>query len=128
MRNLKMHTRRGVQVPREPPQLAAPHPLPVTMAFIYEGLKRLRAVNALSQVHALEVGRKGWGVATRCGEGVGGGGGCASAARAAAARGAAPAPSHNGVYLRGAEAIASCECTIAGEGRQGEGVGVGEER
>jgi hypothetical protein len=39
-----------VKVPREPPQLAAPHPLPVTMAFIYEGLKRLRAVNALSQV------------------------------------------------------------------------------
>eukprot|EP00962_Isochrysis_galbana_P026866 scaffold8381_cov51-Isochrysis_galbana.AAC.1 len=50
MRNLKMRTdSRGFRVPREPPQLAAPHPLPVTMAFIYEGLKRLRAVNAMSQ-------------------------------------------------------------------------------
>jgi len=50
MRNLKTRLdSRGVRVPREPPQLAAPHPLPVTMAFIYEGLKRLRAVNAHSQ-------------------------------------------------------------------------------
>jgi len=29
-----------------PPQLAAKHPLPMRMAFIYEGLKRLRAVAA----------------------------------------------------------------------------------
>jgi len=51
MRNLKTRLdARGVRVPREPPQLAAPHPLPVTMAFIYEGLKRLRAVNAHLQV------------------------------------------------------------------------------
>jgi len=53
MRNLKMRTdSRGFRVPREPPQLAAPHPLPVTMAFIYEGLKRLRAVNAMSQIQS----------------------------------------------------------------------------
>jgi hypothetical protein len=34
------------RVPIEPPQLLEPHPLPVTMAFIYEGLKRMRAVSA----------------------------------------------------------------------------------
>ena len=53
MRNLKTRLdSRGERVPCEPPQLAAPHPLPVTMAFIYEGLKRLRAVNAHSQAAA----------------------------------------------------------------------------
>mmetsp|Transcript_19092 Transcript_19092/g.56326 ORF Transcript_19092/g.56326 Transcript_19092/m.56326 type:complete len:267 (+) Transcript_19092:937-1737(+) len=54
MRNLKMsHCRKGEDgspLPLEPPQLAAPHPQPVTMAFIYEALKRMRAVAAATTV------------------------------------------------------------------------------
>lgn len=54
MRNLKMsHCRKGEDgspLPLEPPQLAAPHPQPVTMAFIYEALKRMRAVAAATSV------------------------------------------------------------------------------
>jgi hypothetical protein len=53
MRNLKTRRARSGEkadangrVPIEPPQLREPHPLPVTMAFIYEGLKRMRAVSA----------------------------------------------------------------------------------
>lgn len=33
-------------MPLEPPQLAAPHPLPVTVAFLYKSLKRMHAVLA----------------------------------------------------------------------------------
>jgi hypothetical protein len=53
MRNLKTRRARAGEkvgadgrVPIEPPQLLEPHPLPVTMVFIYEGLKRMRAVSA----------------------------------------------------------------------------------
>ena len=47
MRNLK---RDQSGDPVQPPRLAEPHPLPVTMAFMYEGLKRLRAVAAAEDV------------------------------------------------------------------------------
>ena len=54
MRNLKLSPCRkdeaGNPLPLEPPQLAAPHPQPVTMAFIYEALKRMRAVAAATTV------------------------------------------------------------------------------
>lgn len=47
MRRLKLsRTRRGGDgspLPLEPPQLETPHPQPVTMAFLYEALKRMRA-------------------------------------------------------------------------------------
>ena len=46
MRNLK---RDRNDEPVQPPRLAEPHPLPVTMAFMYEGLKRLRAVAAAEE-------------------------------------------------------------------------------
>jgi hypothetical protein len=53
MRNLKTVVgEQGDEVPVEPPQLARPHPLPVTVAFIYEGLKRMRAVSASPQHNA----------------------------------------------------------------------------
>jgi hypothetical protein len=58
MRNLKTRRARpgepgsaAGRVPVEPPRLAEPHPLPVTVAFTYEGLKRMRAVSAA--VHEL---------------------------------------------------------------------------
>lgn len=43
----------GKGVPLEPPKLARPHPLPITVAFIYEGLKRMRAASAI-QVDSLD--------------------------------------------------------------------------
>lgn len=53
MRNLKRRSalpgETGDGVPLQPPQLAHPHPLPVTVAFLYEGLKRMRAVSASTQ-------------------------------------------------------------------------------
>ncbi|EOD28826.1 hypothetical protein EMIHUDRAFT_114014 [Emiliania huxleyi CCMP1516] len=52
MRQLKVSNYRkgedGLPLPLEPPQLAAPHPQPATMAFIYEALKRMRAVAAVT--------------------------------------------------------------------------------
>ncbi|EOD33341.1 hypothetical protein EMIHUDRAFT_111908 [Emiliania huxleyi CCMP1516] len=54
MRQLKMSNYRkgedGRPLPLEPPQLAAPHPQPATMAFIYEALKRMRALAAATMV------------------------------------------------------------------------------
>lgn len=33
----------------QPPQLIAPHPLPLTLAFLYDGLKKMRAINLRRQ-------------------------------------------------------------------------------
>ena len=46
MRNLKLDPDGE---PVQPPKLAEPHKLPVTMAFMYEGLKRLRAAAAIEE-------------------------------------------------------------------------------
>ena len=46
MRNLKLDSDGE---PVQPPRLAEPHKLPVTMGFMYEGLKRLRAAAAVEE-------------------------------------------------------------------------------